>query len=114
MKTNLGRIMYAVPMAIFGLFHFMNANAMAGMVPVPGGVIWVYLTGVALVAAGVSIIIKKKASLATLLLGILLLIFAFTIHLPGAIDGAQASTSNFLKDFALAGAALFMSGKLSD
>lgn len=111
--TQLGKYFYAVPIAIFGLFHFMNANAMAGMVPLPGGVIWVYITGIGLLAAALSIFIGKYDKLAAFLLGIMLFIFAFSLHLPGAIDGDQASTSNFLKDFALAGAAFMYAHALA-
>ncbi|OYU92621.1 MAG: DoxX family protein, partial [Bacteroidetes bacterium B1(2017)] len=85
--TKLGRFLLAVPMAVFGILHFMAADAMAGMVPLPGGVIWVYVTGIALIGAGVSIIIQKKARLASTLLAVLLLIFVFAIHLPGALAG---------------------------
>lgn len=116
MKSTIGRFIYAIPVAIFGVFHFMNANAMAGMVPgwIPGGVFWVYLTGAALLAAAISIMLQKKSSLATLLLAIMIGIFALTIHLPGAADGDQASMTMFLKDMAIAGAALFMSGVFKD
>ncbi|CAM4033867.1 MULTISPECIES: hypothetical protein [Flavobacterium] len=40
--SALGRFSFFIPMVIFGLFHFMNAKAMAGMVPIPGGVFWIY------------------------------------------------------------------------
>lgn len=107
--TKLGRFLLAVPMVIFGILHFMAADAMAGMVPLPGGVIWVYVTGIALIGAGVSIIIQKKARLASTLLAILLLIFVFAIHLPGALaggDSGQMSMMSLLKDLAIAGGAL--------
>ncbi|MEX2467088.1 MAG: DoxX family protein [Gemmatimonadota bacterium] len=112
---TVGRYLYAIPMAIFGIFHFMNGSAMAGMVPVPGGVLWVYLTGAALIAAGVSISIDKHAVLATRLLALLLLSFAVTIHLMGVLNAAdamamQSSMSSMLKDTALAGGALVLSG----
>lgn len=83
---------------------------MAAMVPLPGAVFWVYLTGVALLAASTSIVIEKKTRLACTLLGILLLIFALSIHLPGIIGAEgdqqmQMSMSNMLKDLAPAGGA---------
>jgi uncharacterized membrane protein len=116
--SNMGRIIYAVPFIVFGLGHFMNAKMMAGMVPVPGGIIWVYVTGACLLSAGVSIIIQKKASLACLLLGILLLIFVFSIHLPNALSHDSAlkmvGYANTLKDLGLAGAAFYMHGHLRD
>lgn len=111
MFSKIGRYLYALPFAIFGLFHFMNASQMAGMVPIPGGVFWVYLTGLAMLAASVSIIIEKKARLACILLGVLLLIYVLSIHLPGVIGGQmQPSMTNLLKDLALAGGAWYMAG----
>ncbi|RMH64541.1 MAG: DoxX family membrane protein [Bacteroidetes bacterium] len=107
---KIGRIIYAIPFAIFGLFHFMNAGAMAGMVPLPGGVFWVYLTGVALIAASVAILINRYARLACQLLGVMLFIFALSIHLPGVLGAADEaamalSMTSLLKDIALGGAA---------
>ena len=105
---NAGRFLYAIPMAIFGLLHLMNADAMAPMAPF-GGVIMVYITGLALIAAAISIMIGKMDKLAAALLGLMLLIFALTIHLPGVMSGDEArmmsSMPMFLKDTALAGGA---------
>lgn len=114
--STLGKYMYLIPLAIFGLFHFMNADAMSGMVPafLPLKVVWVYLTGVALIAAVVAVIIDKKSKLALQLLGLMLLLFALLLWLPGAIEGDQSATSMFLKDFALAGAAWWASKDQSD
>lgn len=116
---TVGRYLYAAPFAVFGLFHFMNGSAMASMVPgfVPGGVFWVYLTGAALIAASVAIMAGKMGSLAATLLGVMLLLFAVTIHLPGVINAAdqaamQASMSSMLKDLALAGGAFVLAGVL--
>lgn len=115
LTSKVARLIFAIPFGIFGVFHLINAGGMTGMVPgfIPGGVFWVYLTGVAHLAACISFIIEKKAHLAGLLLALMLLIFAFTVHLPGAIDGNTASTSSFLKDFALAGGALILAGRYS-
>ena len=111
---SVPRIAFAVVMGIFGLFHFTGGEAMAGMVPIPGGIIWVYITGLALIAAAVSIITGKMAKTGSLLLGIMLLIFALTIHLPSVLDGNQASMFNFLKDITLASCALIISGGAKD
>lgn len=116
---NGGRYIYAIPFAVFGLFHFMNANAMAGMVPIPGGVFWVYLTGLAFLAACVSFIIEKKVRLAGTLLGILLLIFVLTIHVPGIIGAetdqqSQMSMTNLLKDLVISGGAFYIAGTYTE
>lgn len=107
--SEIGKYLYATPMIIFGLFHFFNASAMAGMVPIPGGVFWIYLTGLSLILAGVSIITQKLDEWSSFLLAVLLLVFVLTIHLPGVIAGgemAQIYMTNLLKDLALAGGAL--------
>jgi len=112
--STIGRILYALPFGIFGLFHFMNAGQMKGMVPLPPQIVWVYVTGAGMLLACISILINKKAKLGALLLGIMLLIFALSIHLPNAVGGDQASVSNLLKDVALAGGALLYSGIAKD
>jgi hypothetical protein len=33
MKEKIGKFVFSVVMVIFGLFHLMNADSMAGMVP---------------------------------------------------------------------------------
>lgn len=84
---------------------------MAGMVPIPGGIFWIYLTGVAMLAACVSIIIETKARLACILLGVLLLIYVLSIHLPSVINGQmQPSMTMLLKDLVMAGGAWFIAG----
>ena len=101
---SIGKYLYAIPFAIFGIFHFMNAKGMAGMAF--GSEILVYLTGVALIAATVSILIGKLDKLAGVLLALFLILTALLVHLQGATSGDQASMSNLLKDLSLAGAAL--------
>ncbi|MGF1669398.1 MAG: DoxX family protein [Balneolaceae bacterium] len=114
LTSTFARWLYAIPFGIFGLMHFMAAGDMAGMVPLPGGIFWVYLTGAALIAASVSFIIEKQTRLAGLLLALMLAIFAFTIHLPSLMGGDQMAMSSMLKDLALAGAALFIAGQYGD
>lgn len=113
MKANIGRIVFALVFLVFGILHFMSGDAMVGYIPewIPGGVFWIYLTGVGHLLAAIAILINKMASLAALLLAIMLIIFALTIHLPAALDGDM---SNFLKDTGLAAAALYMSGHMTD
>ena len=113
---RVGRLLFALPFGIFGILHFMMAENMAGMVPgfIPGGVVWVYLTGVALLAACVSFVIQKEVRLAGLLLALMLIIFVLTIHLPGVMSGSENAMPNLLKDAALAGGALILAGRYGD
>ncbi len=107
---NLGKYIFAIPFAIFGVMHLMNADAMAGMAPF-GGAIVVYITGIALIAAAVSIIIGKMDKLATALLALFLLLTVLFVHAKGLSNAADEMASatamgNLLKDLALAGAAM--------
>ena len=110
----IGRYLFAIPFMVFGVMHFMNGNEMGGFVPewIPGGVFWVYLTGVALIAAPVALLANKQARLAMLLLAAMLLIFVLTIHLPMAMneETMKMAMPSLLKDLSLAGGALILAG----
>ncbi len=51
--------------------------------------------------------------LATRLLGLMLLIFAVSVHLMALVGGDQAALSSVLKDTALAGGAFILSGVMA-
>ena len=96
----------------------MNADAMSGMVPsfIPGGVIWVYISGACLLLAAIALIIGVKVKLAGYLLGLLLLIIVLTIHLPGYLNAADEMAkmgpmTMIVKDTAIAAAAFFIGSK---
>jgi putative oxidoreductase len=116
--STLGRILFALPFLVFGINHFLYAKGMAGIVPsfIPGGVIWVYITGVALVAASISIIAKKYIKVSTLLLALFLILMVILVHVPGLNNADKMVSMNamvgLLKDLALAGAALYISGSI--
>ena len=86
--SKSGRYIFTIPLIMFGINHLTMANVMAKMVPVPGGVFWVYFTGVAMLAAAVAIITNFKGlgSLAAFLAGVLILVYVLAIHLPGVIN----------------------------
>lgn len=109
MKTLslIGRIIFAIPFIVFGVFHFLDAAGMSVMIktwPIPEA--WIYLSGLGLILAGLSIILNTKARLATLLLAILLLIIIVAIHIPATLGGDEEYISILLRDISLFGAAL--------
>ena len=112
----LSRLFIAIPMIVFGLFHFMNANGMAGVVPsfIPGGVFWVYFTGAALVLSGVAILAQVKAHTACLGLAVMIGIFILTIHLPAYLAGDAMALMSLLKDLAIVGGVLGLSVLFQD
>ena len=109
---SLGRWFFAMPFALFGLLHYMNADTMAEIsVPayMPAKTLWVYLTGTGLIAAAVSMIIGKYDKLAATLLAFFLIIMVLLLHIPAAMSGgagAQGSMASLLKDISLAGGAM--------
>jgi uncharacterized membrane protein YphA (DoxX/SURF4 family) len=118
MKTNLttiGRIIFALAVAFFGIGHLMNANAMTGVVPgfLSGMALpLVYLTGICLLAAAVSFLINRYTFYAGILLAVFLILVILTVHVPGLSDEArsQLSIAMIVKDTAMVGAALMVAG----
>jgi len=108
--TNLiARILFSVPLATIGMMHFAFAEDMAGMAPF-GGKIIVYITGLALLAGAVSILIKKMASTAALLVGVFVILTATTVHMRSMMGGDEMAMGQVLKDLMIAGGAFFMAG----
>lgn len=116
LNAKVARHIFALPFGIFGLMHFVFGAGMAGMVPayLPGGVFWVYLTGLAMIAACAAMITGKQIRLATTLLALLLLIYVLTIHIPGLASGNQMAMSSMLKDLSLLGGALLVGATYKD
>ena len=114
---SLGKWLFALPLAVFGVNHFMYAGPMSGMIPayLPGGIFWVYLTGACLVAAAVSMLIGKMDKLAATLLGIFMLILVALMHLPGCMDPLtrMSSMPMLLKDLMIAGASFMYAQHLA-
>lgn len=111
-----GRTLFAVPIAVFGIIHLAKTNDMVSIVPgflSWGGHIFVILTGLALILTAVSVIVEKPSRLLALFLGIMILMFALTVHLVNLIHGDPNSLSQLLKDLSLAGAAFYISANTS-
>jgi uncharacterized membrane protein YphA (DoxX/SURF4 family) len=113
MKEKLAlvaRILFAVPLGAFGMSHLFHAQMMVRMLPVwlPGGVFWIYLTGLCLILACMAFVTKIQVEKAAICLVALLLVFVFTLHIPAIKSGAnrQIAIMNLLKDISLIGGAL--------
>ena len=106
--TSVGKFLFLVPFFFAGVGHLMGGSSMAGAVPayIPGGVFWVYLTGLAMLGFVVSVMIGKYDKLAAVLLALMLVIFAVTLHMPK--DG---DPSALLKNLGLAAGALMIADK---
>ena len=108
--TGLGKWLLMIPFAAFGIMHLLGADKMAGMVPIPGGSLWVYLTGLGMIAFAASIVLGKYDKLGAVLTALMLVVFILTIHLPAVMKGDQMGMMGLLKDLGLAGGALLYAG----
>ena len=113
---NMGKILLFITLIGFGVKHLYNGQELAGMVPpfFPGGIFWIYLTGTAMLLAVVSSLVGKFDKLAFFLAGLMILIFAITIHLRGMMDGGNPMVVfNLLKDLGLAGGCWLFAAKFA-
>lgn len=115
---SLGRWFFAIPFAVVGLFHLMDAEAMAAIVPnyMPAKTIFVYLAGAGLIAATISMVIGKFDKLAAVLLSLYLIILVVMVHAPTAMangPSSQMAKMMLMKDLSLAGAAMLYAAFLA-
>lgn len=103
----------SIVMIVFGIYHFLHPKDMVIFVPafIPGGIVWVYVVGIAFILAALAFIVNRQVKLAAYFLAALLFIFVLTIHLPnflhaGDKDMQQLAFISLLKDAALAAFAL--------
>jgi putative oxidoreductase len=74
----------------------------------------VYLTGVALVAAGASILINWQARLAATVIGIMILVFDLLTWGPRFFAQPGALVGNWLKDLGVIGGVLILASALAN
>lgn len=114
---NIGKWVFILPFAVFGLLHIVNASQMADMVPAyfSGGSLWVYLTGFAQIAFAVSVVIGRYDKLAAILCALMLLIFILTLHLPSLsnLEMSKLAMTNMLKDLGLIGGAMMYANRFA-
>ena len=109
-----GRLFFAIPMAVFGTEHFTDTADIATLVPswIPAHIFWVYLVGVALIAAALSITVKVQSRLAATLLGAMFCSFVVLMDIPSIV--AQPGNRFFwtlgLRELAFASGALAFAG----
>ena len=99
--TDAGRGLIAISLVVFAVQHFMYARFVATLVPawIPAHLFWAYFTGLAFVAAAVSIATKKMLVPAAMLLGTMFFLWVVLLHIPrvaGAIRNGNEVTSLFV------------------
>ena len=116
--TNIGRILFAIPFALFGINHFLMTDYYLGLMTsfVPLGAYTIILTGIMLIVASISILTKKFVKFSTIMLSVLLFVFIVTIHIPHLIEGRDTTLTliALLKDISLLGGSLMIAGIYSE
>jgi len=124
----LGRHFFAIPMAFFGVEHFLHPDFAPGvpleqMMPpwMPGHMFWAYLTGAVLVISSLSMLLNRRehywgARFWATALGVLFLVLVLFIYMPMEIVHPSIEISgelDYVADtLAMSGAALLVAGAL--
>jgi putative oxidoreductase len=114
--TFIGRLLFGMPFIFLGLGHFIELDFFAREITsfTFVGPYTIILTGLMLMAAGVSIIFNKFIQVATICLAFLLLVFIVTIHVPNLLSGdisiRPLTMMAMLKDISLMGGSLIIAG----
>ncbi len=116
--TIAGRILFALPFAVFGINHFIMMDYYMGLLTsfIPKTAFTLILTGIVLIAVSISIISNRYVKLSSIVLAILLFIFIVTIHIPHLINGVNTTPTliALLKDISLMGGSLMIAGIYSE
>ena len=80
----IGNFFYGMAIVVFGIQHILYAPFIASLIPawIPGGDFWSYGTGLALIAAGISITFEWKSQSSSLWLGLMISLWVILIHFP--------------------------------
>jgi uncharacterized membrane protein len=83
----LTHLCFAIPLAVFGAEHLFSPQSLLAGVPsyMPWRMFWAYFVGFALLAASLSIAIKRQVRWSGLLFGAMMFLFVAMLHLPGAV-----------------------------
>lgn len=112
---RFGQYLFAIPWIVFGVQHFMYAGFVTTLVPayMPVKIFWVYLTGTAMIAAGLGLIINIKAELAAKLLAIMLGSFIVLVHIHSLSTHPELPIgwTRAIQDISLMGVAMMLTGK---
>ena len=118
MTSRIATYVFAGCLIVFGTAHFVFAKFSATFVPSylpPNQMFWVYLTGIAAIAAGLAILSGILALLAARLLTLMYILFGILVHTPFVL-APHANHGNwveFMVNLGLAGAAWIVADTLA-
>ncbi len=93
-----GSLFFSITMISFGIAHFMYEKNIELMVPswIPDHTFWTYFSGTALIGAGVCIILDIRKQKIAALLGTMLFLWFWMVHIPGAVANPEVDRGNLV------------------
>lgn len=111
----LGPLFLATFLILGGIQHFVYGTFVMQLVPawIPNPRFWVYLTGTALIAGGIGILLPQTRRLAATLVGVMILLWVVMLHIPRALANRQdpGETAAIFEALALSGAAFILGSR---
>lgn len=111
----LGRVCLGIFMVITGIQHFLFTEFVASLIPgwIPGDArLWTYFTGVALIAGGAGLQLRRTAKWAALLSGLMVFSWFWIVHVPRTLTSVSDGIAVF-EALAVSGIAFAIAGTLS-
>ena len=89
----IGPVLFAIMFIVYGTDHFVYTDLVSRLVPswVGGAFFWTYFAGVALIGAGIAIILRVKLMVVATLLGLMIILWCFLLHIPNSIRDPAAN-----------------------
>jgi len=92
------RIFLSIMLILFGISHFVYTDFVVTLIPswMPFALFWTYFAAVALMGAGLCILINFRIRLISILLGTMLFLWVLMVHIPRAIKFTDGDKGNEL------------------
>ncbi len=108
---KLGRVLFAIPLVVFGLQYLVHGHLAGGLPPLPpwtpGGVVSAYLAGCILLIAGILLLANQALRITAIAIGFVFLASVMILHVQHLHDVIYSGIdrTRALEPLALAGAA---------
>ncbi|WP_020597614.1 hypothetical protein [Spirosoma panaciterrae] len=93
-----GNLFFLYTMTSYGISHIIYAEFLESTVPnwMANHLFWVNLTGIALTASGIAIILGIRIRIIALLLSLMIFLWFWLVHVPGALGDPVGNRGNLL------------------